>query len=50
MTAGNSLSENECVSRRKWTWMTLSSAVANATASSGHGSDKRTGGVGRPAS
>ena len=26
MTAGNSLSENEWVSRRKWTSMTLSSA------------------------
>ena len=32
MTAGNSLSENECVSRRKWTSTTFISAAANAAA------------------
>src|SRR6476469_8611134 len=32
MTAGNSLSENEWVSRRKWTSTTFSSASANAAA------------------
>ena len=35
MTAGNSLSEKACVSRRKWTSTTLSSARANAAARSG---------------
>ena len=37
MTAGNSLSENEWVSRRKWTSTTLSSAAAKATAMTGQG-------------
>ena len=36
-TAGISLSENECVSRRKWTTMTLASAARKPIASSGHG-------------
>ena len=46
MTAGNSLREKEWVSRRKWTWTTLSSAAANATARMGHGSESCAGGVG----
>ena len=37
MTAGTSLSENECVSRRKWTRMTFVSARRQANASTGHG-------------
>jgi len=37
MTAGNSLREKAWVSRPKWTSTTLSSAMANATASSGQG-------------
>ena len=37
MTAGNSLSENECFSRRKWTSTTLSSAAKNAAAMTYHG-------------
>ena len=37
MTAGNSLSENECFSRRKWTSTTLSSAAKNAAAMKYHG-------------
>ena len=37
MTAGNSLSENACVSRRKWTCTTLSSATRNPNAITGHG-------------
>jgi nicotinamide mononucleotide (NMN) deamidase PncC len=36
MTAGNSLSEKACVSRRKCTSTTLSSASAKAAARSGH--------------
>ena len=36
-TAGISLSENEWVSRRKWTTMTFVSAARKATASNGHG-------------
>ena len=43
MTAGNSLSENECFSRRKWTSTTLSSAAKNAAAITYHGTT--TGGV-----
>ena len=43
MTAGNSLSENECFSRRKWTSTTLSSAAKNAAAMTYHGTT--TGGV-----
>ena len=41
MTAGNSLRENEWVSRRKWTWTTFSSAAANAKARTGHGKRER---------
>ena len=37
MTAGISLSENECFSRRKWTSTTLSSAATNAAAMTDHG-------------
>ena len=37
ITAGNSDSENECFSRRKWTSTTLSSAAKNATAIRYHG-------------
>ena len=37
MTAGTSLSENECVSRRKWTRMTFVSARRQANASTGQG-------------
>ena len=50
MTAGNSLNENEWVSRRKWTSTTLSSARAKATARSGHGIWTKTTGPGRPRS
>ena len=48
MTAGNSLSENEWVSRRKWTSTTLSSAAAKAAAMSGHGTCVGASGAGRP--
>ena len=48
MTAGNSLSENEWVSRRKWTSTTLSSAAANAAAMIGHGIWIGASGAGRP--
>ncbi len=37
ITDGNSLSEKECFSRRKWTSMTLSSAAKKATAMTYHG-------------
>ena len=36
-TAGISLSENECDSRRKWTTITFASAAKKPAASSGHG-------------
>ena len=50
MTAGNSLREKECVSRRKWTWTTLSSAVAKPAASNGRAArDGTTGSASRPA-
>ena len=48
MTAGNSLSENEWVSRRKWTSTTLSSARVKAIARSGHGRWTKTTGPGCP--
>jgi hypothetical protein len=38
-TAGISLREKECVSRRKWTRMTLVSTARKATARSGHGNE-----------
>ena len=42
--------EKECVSRRKWTWTTLSSAVAKPAASNGQGSPRRDdGSASRPA-
>ncbi len=37
MTAGTSVSEKACDSRRKWTSMTLMSASAKAMATSHHG-------------
>ena len=44
-TAGTSLSENECFSRRKWTSTTLSSVMTNAAAIAHHGR-KTPGGTG----
>ena len=48
MTAGNSLRENEWVSRRKWTSTTFSSAAAKAAARIGHGMWMMALGAGRP--
>ena len=49
-TAGTSLSENAWVSRRKWTWTSISSARAKKTATTGQGISTGRGIGGRPRS